>query len=85
MIDFWVIQEISFHTVEYDPFTESQVASRNQLYGLMGFKFGHVTADFRGNETPALHRTERPLSGGETLHKRQLRVQGVGFRGVDGS
>ena len=32
-----------FHMVENDPFIKSQLASRNQLYGLMRCKFGHVT------------------------------------------
>jgi len=31
------------HTMEYDPFIKSQLASRNELEGLMWCKFGHVT------------------------------------------
>ena len=35
---------VHVHTVECEPFIESQFASRNSLYGLMWCKFGHVTS-----------------------------------------
>ena len=31
------------HTVDYDPFIKSQLASHNQFQGLTWCKFGHVT------------------------------------------
>ena len=31
------------HTVEYDPFSKSPLASHNYLQGLLWGKFGHVT------------------------------------------
>ena len=30
------------HTVDYDPFIKSQLASLNQLEGVMSCKFGHM-------------------------------------------
>ena len=46
------------HTMNYDPFTERQLASRNSLSDHLWCKFGHVTPEFRGNETLKLHRME---------------------------
>ena len=40
-----------YHTVEYDPFIKSQLASRNQLSDLMWCKFGHVPPDVWGDQT----------------------------------
>jgi hypothetical protein len=34
------------HTIDYDPFIDSQVASRNSRQGLMSCKIGHVTLRF---------------------------------------
>jgi hypothetical protein len=36
------------HTVAHDPFIKSQLASRNQLEGLMWYTFGHVHRRFQG-------------------------------------
>ena len=40
------------HTVEYEPFIRSQLASRNSLQGLMWCKFGHVPCGFPRGRTP---------------------------------
>ena len=37
---------LTSHTVEYDPFIKSQLASRNQLSGFTWCEFGHVTPNF---------------------------------------
>jgi len=42
----------SIRTVEYDPFIKSQLAARNQLYGLIWFKFGHVTLEISSQRNP---------------------------------
>ena len=34
--------ELIDHMVEHDPFTKSQLASRNQRQGFVWCKFGHV-------------------------------------------
>ena len=47
------------HTVEYDPFIKSQLASRNQIEGLMRCKFGHVTSRMWAQRDP-----RNPPSGG---------------------
>jgi len=39
----WVTLPGQLHTVDYDPFIKSQLASRNYLQGLVCFQFGHVT------------------------------------------
>ena len=49
-------RRVSHHMVEYDPFVKSQLASRNQLQGLLWCKFGHVAADLRKKEIPVIHR-----------------------------
>ena len=35
--------QLTYYTVEYDPFIESQLASCYQLQGIMCYEFGHVT------------------------------------------
>ena len=47
------------HTVDYDPFIKSQVASSNQVEGLMRCKFGHVALILGGNETLEVHHVIR--------------------------
>jgi len=63
--------------VEYDPFLKSQLASRNQLQGLVCCTFGHITF-----ETPNQRNPRDPPCGAVIGEKqggndRQLRV-GVG-------
>ena len=44
--------------MEYDPFIKSQLASRNQLWGV---KTGHVSPRILGNEDFELHRVEKAI------------------------
>jgi len=39
---YWYDHIVQYHTVEYDPFIKSQLASRNQLQGRVWCKCGHV-------------------------------------------
>ena len=48
-----------YHTVEYDPFIKSQLASHNYLYGLMRLQFDHVTLHICLIETRVLDRVDR--------------------------
>ena len=36
------------HTVDYGPFIESQLASRNEVQGLMWHKFGQIASQILG-------------------------------------
>jgi len=55
-------------TVDYDRFIKSQLASRNQLKGLVWCKFGK----FRGNEPLEVHRADSWLRRRCRLHIRSI-------------
>ena len=50
----------TIHTLGYDPFIKSQLASRNELEGVVWCTFGHVTLNFWGERT----RRTPPCGGG---------------------
>ena len=54
----------TLHTVEYDAFMKSQLASSNSLEGLTWCKFGHVTVEFSPKRNP-----RSPPSGMVQRHK----------------
>jgi len=43
---------LTCHTVEFDPFIKSQLASHSQLLGLLWCTFGHVTLEFWSQRNP---------------------------------
>ena len=51
---------LACHTVDYDPFIKSQLASRNWLKGLMWCKFGHVTVELSSGDLDAEEAVEVP-------------------------
>ena len=46
------VRVLPVHTVDYDPFIDRQLASRNQLEGLTWCKFGHATVDIATQRNP---------------------------------
>ena len=62
------------HTVEHHPLIKSQLASRNQLEGLVWRKFGHVPRGIPGGRNPCT-----PPSGEEPHHYQHMcsRKQGA--------
>ena len=53
----------SGHTMDYDPLIKSQLASRNQLWGLVWCKFGHMTLKIWGGRRALMLLREAAASG----------------------